>query len=314
MEVREATEKNIPAILAVLKASLGEVSSRKTEDVWRFKHVDNPFGKSLVLVAVEDGEIIGVRAFMRWEWQQKKKINKCYRAVDTATHPEHQGKGVFKKLTLKAIAIAKEENGDFIFNTPNEQSLPGYLKMGWEKVGQLRVKIKPTLPFYWLFKGALSYSVKKNIDDAEIEKLCESWNDSNKDEGKIFTPKTAAYLAWRYEDNALQDYEVYSAEGFYVAGYVKKRKYLKELRIVEIIAEDTKSYKEAHKVVKTWIKKFGATFVSISDNATLFNKIKLSGNFGPVLTVRKLNVPENEYRSLLNLQAFKYTLGDLELF
>ena len=314
MEIREATEQDIPAILAVLKASLGEISSRKTEDVWLFKHVNNPFGKSLVLVAVEDGEIIGVRAFMRWQWQQNERTNKCYRAVDTATHPDHQGKGVFKKLTLKAIEIAKEENGDFIFNTPNEQSLPGYLKMGWEKVGQLRVKIKPTLPIYWLTKGTSSYSVNKNIGHDIIEKLCNGWNDGNKKEGKVFTPKTADYLSWRYENNALQDYEVYSAAGFYIAGYVKQRKYFKELRIVEIIAEDAQSYKEANKIVKKWIKKFGATFVSISHNAGLFNNIKISGNFGPVLTVRKLNLPENEYRSLLNLQTFNYTLGDLELF
>lgn len=314
MEIKEATEQDIPAILAVLKASLGEVSSRKTEDVWRFKHVDNPFAKSLVLVAVEGGEVIGVRAFMRWQWQQNEKKNKCYRAVDTATHPDHQGKGVFKKLTLKAIEIAKEENGDFIFNTPNEQSLPGYLKMGWEKVGQLRVKIKPTLPIYWLSRGTSSYSVDKNIGNSEIDRLCEDWNNSNRKSGKIFTPKSAEYLSWRYENNALQDYEVYSSAGFYIAGYVKQRKYFKELRIVEIIAEDAQSYNEANKVVKKWIKKFGATFVSISDNAGLFNNINISGNFGPILTVRKLNVPEEEYRSLLNLQTFHYTLGDLELF
>lgn len=314
MEIREATERDIPSILAVLKASLGEVSSRKTENVWRFKHVDSPFGKSLILVAVENQEIVGVRAFMRWQWQQHGNLNKCYRAVDTATHPDHQGKGVFKKLTLKAIEIAKEEQGDFIFNTPNEQSLPGYLKMGWEKVGQLRVKIKPTLPIYWLSKGTTSYSVDKNIGNSEIGRLCEDWNNSNRKSGKVFTPKSAEYLSWRYENNALQDYQVYSSVGFYIAGYVKQRKYFKELRIVEVIAEDEKSMKEVSKIVKNWIKKFGATFVSISDNAGLFKNVKILGNFGPVLTVRKLNVPEKEYRELLQLQTFNYTLGDLELF
>ncbi len=130
MLIREATEQDIPEILRVLKASLGETSSKKTESVWRYKHVDNPFGKSLVLVAVENDKIIGVRALMRWNWQLGNQIFSAYRAVDTATHPKHQGKGIFKKLTLRAIEMAKEQRDNFIFNTPNTQSLPGYLKMG----------------------------------------------------------------------------------------------------------------------------------------------------------------------------------------
>ena len=38
--------------------------------VWRWKHVDNPFGRSLVLLARDDatGEITGLRAFMAWQY------------------------------------------------------------------------------------------------------------------------------------------------------------------------------------------------------------------------------------------------------
>jgi len=39
MQIKEAKEKDIPEILEVLRASLGEVSSKKTEKVWRFKHI-----------------------------------------------------------------------------------------------------------------------------------------------------------------------------------------------------------------------------------------------------------------------------------
>ena len=135
MQIREADHSDIPEILGVLKASLGETSSKKTEEVWRFKHIENPFGESLVLVAEEDNKIIGVRAFMRWEWQRGEEVYSAFRAVDTATHPGHQGKGVFKKLTLKALEIGGKRGDHFVFNTPNSQSKPGYLKMGWNEVG-----------------------------------------------------------------------------------------------------------------------------------------------------------------------------------
>lgn len=96
MQIREATEHDIPEILDVLKASLGEISSKKTEAVWRYKHLDNPFGKSLILVAVENCKIIGIRALMKWKWQLGNTVFSALRAVDTATHPAHQGKGIFK--------------------------------------------------------------------------------------------------------------------------------------------------------------------------------------------------------------------------
>ena len=117
MRIREAEERDIPEILRVLKASLGETSSKKTEEIWRYKHLDNPFGKSLVLLAEEDSVIIGVRAFMRWQWKKNDKTYSCFRVVDTATHPEHQGKGIFKKLTLEAIKTSRNLKTGYKFNT-----------------------------------------------------------------------------------------------------------------------------------------------------------------------------------------------------
>ena len=73
MIIREALPEDLNSILKVLKASLGETSSRKNDAVWNYKHVLNPFGKSLVLVAEEGNELIGVRAFMCWQWQKRSK-------------------------------------------------------------------------------------------------------------------------------------------------------------------------------------------------------------------------------------------------
>src|SRR5207245_291635 len=33
---------------------------------------------------------------------------------------------------------------ELVFNTPNRQSLPGYLKMGWREVGRLPAAVRPT--------------------------------------------------------------------------------------------------------------------------------------------------------------------------
>src|SRR5690606_30107897 len=113
MLIRHATPEDIPQIIFILKQSLGESKLPKTEEVWRYKHIENPFGKSIVLLAIIKEQIVGVRAFMRWKWQIGQKSFNALRAVDTATSPAFRGRGIFRKLTLEAIEIAKAEGEHF---------------------------------------------------------------------------------------------------------------------------------------------------------------------------------------------------------
>jgi hypothetical protein len=103
MQVVEATSSDIPEIITVLKSSLGEGLLPKSAEYFIWKHIHNPFGGSKILLAKENNQIIGVRAFMYWNWVCGNDVIKTVRAVDTATLPTHQGKGIFKKLTLQAV-------------------------------------------------------------------------------------------------------------------------------------------------------------------------------------------------------------------
>ncbi len=312
MEIRECEPGDIPQIIEVLKASLGETSSKKTEEVWKYKHVENPFGRSLVLVAVENDKIIGVRAFMRWQWQLGEQVFSTFRAVDTATHPDHQGKGVFKKLTLKAIEIAKEQGNDFIFNTPNAQSLPGYLKMGWKEVDKLKVRINLANPLHWLnVKQTGHYGVNNNCSNTQIIRLISRYNELKAKEYKCFTLKSPEYLSWRYENNPLQKYEVQVDKDFYLAGYIKQHKYFKELRIAEHIYSEESGLQKINNAVKEINRKIGAHIIS---STSLSSGLGFSGNYGPVLTLRDVNLESNLKQELLQLNNWSYTLGDLELF
>ncbi|MFD1096333.1 GNAT family N-acetyltransferase [Salegentibacter chungangensis] len=313
MEIREAVNKDIPEILKVLKASLGETSSKKTEEVWRFKHVDNPFGRSLVLLAEEGGEVVGVRAFMRWKWQEGNQVFSAFRAVDTATHPNYQGKGIFKKLTKKALEVAANNGDHFVFNTPNKQSKPGYLKMGWEEVGKLNVGVFPVNPFYWSKKENIEkYGVVWN-DEIKLD-FFDNWNEKLEKTGKLFTPKSESYLNWRYVNNPLQKYKVFFNNGFFIAGYVKKHTYFKELRISEVILSSDYNKKSLKKKVKNWTKELGVNLVSFNiPGGESLNFYSFTGKFGPILTFK--GIDENLDDSyFLNNENWEYSLGDLELF
>ena len=134
------------AILQLLQRSMGRSDDPRFADLYRWKHDLNAFGPSPTWVAVEGGQVVAVRVFMRWEFVRGGQVLRAVRAVDTATDPDHQGKGLFSALTLHGLEEMRAEGVDFVFNTPNSQSRPGYLKMGWREVGALPVAVRPVGP------------------------------------------------------------------------------------------------------------------------------------------------------------------------
>lgn len=139
------------AVLDLLATTMGGgPTGERTAAFFRWKHLANPFGRSLALVAEHDEDgIIGFRTFMRWRFLSDDKPVRAVRAVDTATHPRHQGRGVFKRLTLAALERASADT-DLVFNTPNDQSRPGYLKMGWQPVAPVPVAVRVLRPLRFL--------------------------------------------------------------------------------------------------------------------------------------------------------------------
>src|SRR5262249_36544520 len=114
--------------------------------LFEWKHLANPFGRSIAIVAELEGSIVGLRALMRWELEAAGTKVAAVRAVDTATDPEVQRRGIFSGLTTDALDVSRDEGVDLVLNTPNDRSRPGYVKMGWQVVGTCRVWVKVRRP------------------------------------------------------------------------------------------------------------------------------------------------------------------------
>ena len=147
LTIRPMVDGDLQGVLDTLRAALGETPFlRRTPELWEWKHVLNPFGKSIVLVAADGDRIAAVRAFMRWRLATRDGEElSCVRAVDTAVHPDYQRRGLFRGLNEAAVEVARDDGVVLVFNTPNPQSRPGYLKQGWNDVGSIGVMIRPSL-------------------------------------------------------------------------------------------------------------------------------------------------------------------------
>jgi len=308
MIIRKALPEDLPGIIEVLKAGLGESLIKKNIDNWKYKHELNPFGKSIVWVAEMNDKIVGVRAFMRWQWQLNDQKFTAWRAVDTATHPDYQRRGIFKKLTLKALEEAQSYPDSFIFNTPNQNSKPGYLKMGWKIVERVTINLTPgfLIPKYYY---ASSINIKNEFH--KIEELCDIHNERMKTEKKFFTPKSKEYIIWRYQTNPLQQYQIFSNDDIFMAYYVKKHTYFKELRVAELLQRDSKSLDQIRKILAAEARKNKCLIIS---NSQKVFKISKTGKWGPELTVHPLKNNAIFEKKILNSQNWNPTIGDLELF
>jgi GNAT superfamily N-acetyltransferase len=326
MNIRPATSKDKPAIIELLRKSLGESTIPKSEALWTWKHEENPFGNSYVLLAEENEELIGLRAFMQWEWQWNEKSYRTIRAVDTATHPKHQGKGIFKKLTLDQLERCRKDNIRFVFNTPNTQSMPGYLKMGWQLQGKMPLKIKALSPVRTAFRLLLKNKAVKAVNNSANE-----WNSVLKSfDGKqalkiagLHTPWSTSYVQWRYAANPLFPYSFISDNKNYILIYrIKEHSRFSELRLTDfyLFNKDVHVKKDISAKLRQVARNTAADMLTISGRQLLAYKDYLPAfgpipirNAGPSITLRDVTATD-EFESLMKMENWSYSMGDLELF
>lgn len=230
--VRSFEDGDLAEVLTLLDRSLGTGPLPRTPVAWRWKHRENPLGASPGLVATAGGKIVGVRFFLRWRWRAGDEDIAAVRAVDTATHPDWRGRGVFRRLTETLVEQVRAEETGLVFNTPNASSRPGYLKMGFCKVGRLRLLVRPKLR-----GGSLELRpVEELLAEPSFERFLAGCFAG---ERRLHTPRDPAYLAWRYAAapglgyRALWDLE--GEEGAVVIVRPRRRAGLAELSLVEVL-------------------------------------------------------------------------------
>jgi GNAT superfamily N-acetyltransferase len=222
----------LPYLLTLLQTTLGNSGAvQKTADFWQWKHHANPFGASYGLYVWDETEqrAAGLRVLMRWAFRDKAgKALPAVRAVDTATHPAYQRQGIFSRLTKQAITELSAEGVACIFNTPNQKSLPGYLKMGWQVAAQWPLYIKPLRPLRMVWRRLRLQAASRTWPfTAYFGTKILTWpafvaaygnqlpdflatSEATRRQVGLRTSRTLEYLDWRYGQHPTVQYGVYA--------------------------------------------------------------------------------------------------------
>lgn len=101
-------------------------------DYNRFKwtYLSKYSSSSKLIVVYDNAEPVSVRGLWKTSWQN------FYQLIDTSVKLKARGKGIFRFSNNFII-----ENNFDVFNLPNDQSRPGYLKSGWEKLDNIGVTL-----------------------------------------------------------------------------------------------------------------------------------------------------------------------------
>jgi GNAT superfamily N-acetyltransferase len=322
LEIREYTDADEPAVLELLQASLGWVPDEQYGRFFAWKHRENPFGRSPAWVAVDGERIAGFRIFLRWEFERGGVVQRAVRAVDTATHPDYQGRGIFSRLTLHAIEELRRDGVAFVFNTPNDQSRPGYLKMGWQPVARLPVYFRPRsvgsllavararVPAdKWSLPTDAGLSAPEVLSDREaVEALVRACGARD----GLQTRRSAEFMAWRYGFAPLA-YRVMLAGDHLADGIavfrLRRRGAAVEAALCDVLGP-AMSRSRIARLLRNVVRESGADYaIRIGGrNVARATSYPLPGQ-GPTLVWRAV-----AQQSMPPADEWRLVLGDVELF
>jgi len=316
--IRRAAAADQGAVTDLLRISLGKEDDPHYEAFLDWKHQQNPFGVSPAWVALDGARVVGYRTLLRWRFiSADGRPVSAVRAVDTATDPEYRGRGLFRLLTLGAVADLTREGDAFVFNTPNDSSRPGYLSMGWSPVRRLPVGVLLSGPgsLARMLRSRTASLLWSEVTDVGMDASEALAHDAICDgllahapAAGLRTDRTREYLRWRTSFEPLRYRVLLRDPGDPAAGgvifRVRKRGAGLEAVIAELLVP---SARVGIGLLRRVVAETGADYAIGLRTGPSAGLLPLPGQ-GPLLTGRPLA------RAVPPAKEWALTMGDIELF
>jgi GNAT superfamily N-acetyltransferase len=127
---------------ARLLADVFEKSSLFTPQFIQWQYADNPAGKIVGYNAMAGDVVAAHYVAQPFYAKLNGQTSKGLLSLNTATHKDHRGKGLFTKLADLTYAAAAKEGYAFVIGVANQNSVRGFTKhLGFQLVGKLQAKV-----------------------------------------------------------------------------------------------------------------------------------------------------------------------------
>lgn len=305
LHFRRAVDTDVCGILKLCEVALRWPSDSRNELLFRWKHLTNPFGPSSMWIATADERIVGFRAMMPWRFKHRDGSTvRAVRAVDTATHPDFQRRGIFATLNTLAIEALTAEGVDFVFNTPNAESLPGYVKQGWVDLGPVPLIARPSglgglVAMTSARAKATKWSDALSLGVEAKDVTCVSGAPF----GELTSDTSADFVRWRYSQGPVT-YRAVAEAGSGLIVRVRQRGRAREF----VVAHSWGTEVVLSRLLKQALHDSGASYAVSTARVPGRSAMFPLPSVGPHLAVRALSSAPPR------LHDFGLFLGDVELF
>jgi hypothetical protein len=209
-----------------------------------------------------------------------------------------------------------------IFNTPNEKSLPGYLKMGWTQVGRLSTTVMPTsLRFFAVIGTARTAAGRWPVPTELGDAAADAFQDrpalvellaTQPIPRKVWTRRTPELFAWRYGFEPL-GYRVVRRGTTLKDGFAVFRR-RRRGKAIECVLCDVVTPEDDQHIVEALIDKVRRAadadyIIRLDQRRVTTGPFVRLPRVGPVLTCRPLDSSPAPA-----LASWHLTMGDVELF
>lgn len=196
LTIRPFQQGDIPQV-AQLISHLWTGDPSFNEAMLQWKYFDlQPFHTTTAFVGWNGERIVGFRGYFPSIWSNGSRQIRVLTPSDAVVDPDYRRRGFFSSLTTHSISALESCHDLFLNTSSNTQSIPGYLKLSWEKLFSRDViyrLFKLRSPRDFFIQETSTIRVSESIQVSEIESLLEQ------NETAVFQQcYSPDYFRWRF--------------------------------------------------------------------------------------------------------------------
>lgn len=181
------------------------------------RYLQNPVGDLCMFVALEDDRIVANYSVSPAYLQLGDKKIKCALSLNTMTHPDYAGKGLFVELAKRLYDKLQREGYGAVYGFPNYISNRTFCtKLGWVDIYEIPTMeciVEKELPFNPdNIKSSSDFTVSQTVQD------------------RLSIAKSQEYLIWRYKNKPYTQYCMAKTNN---GGWMIYKQYQNMINIVE---------------------------------------------------------------------------------
>jgi GNAT superfamily N-acetyltransferase len=334
LTLRPLVAADLPRLRELFAVSFGQ-NRAQAYDSWRF--IDTPYGLAPTIVADDGEKLAGSYTIWPTMLNIGGEIVRGGQSMDTMTHPDYRGKGLFTKLAVACFDQLAKDGYEALYGFPNANSYPGFIKrLNWDHVGDVPHWSRLITPLAdkpaplaalsrvgtrLVFKtrtGGMQVESQRP-DDATIDKVI-SQHTENKDLCRI--ERNASWYAWRYSPPFGRAYQWFTAyqgsepQGFAVMGFDTSNETGGEAQLCELVGTDAAKAALIAAAVQACYKTYRKALKTITNDPAVIAALRENGFIrrSEMRTIVKPLTTRLLKANIHNFDAWRFMGGDFDVY